>query len=369
MDANELSSYLSTVAKADESKNDYAYTPSDSPSDWKLNISDAKHVAGALAALGSGGFRGQKVSIPEADLPAVKRKVLAAWKKFHPDEKEVPNILKGDHVMTNEEMAAELAQLKGNLDETSKRADRFEAIAKLSADERAVFEKLDAAKQEEFLKGDAAVRKTLSPVDKGIPSGFMAMTAAEQKAAMADMSPADKKKAQDMIDADAEEDASDTSKKLEVMKRDFESKLAEIKKDSDARIATAENLAKAERDAREKTEFAKRAEKELGNYSGKAEEKGEVLRALHNAVHKTMTPEQLKGVTDLLAAGNEAIGKLTAPLGRDYSGEGSGSAEQRMESLVTKRMAENKDLSKGQAWLEVAREHPELYNDISNKHA
>lgn len=65
---------------------DYAYTPNKfRTSTWKLDISDAAHVGGAIAAL-TVGFRGQKVDIPAADLPAVKAKVIAAWKKFHPDE-------------------------------------------------------------------------------------------------------------------------------------------------------------------------------------------------------------------------------------------------------------------------------------------
>lgn len=74
------------------SKEDYAYTPSDEPSSWKLVIGDKAHVAGAVAALGKG-YRGNKVSIPEADLPGVKAKVRAAYKKFYPDN-EVPDVIK-----------------------------------------------------------------------------------------------------------------------------------------------------------------------------------------------------------------------------------------------------------------------------------
>ena len=74
-------------------KSDYAYTPSDTPSDWKLRLTaepggkpDAGIVGAAAAALGAG-FRGQKVEIPAADLPAVKAKVRAAWQKANPDKK------------------------------------------------------------------------------------------------------------------------------------------------------------------------------------------------------------------------------------------------------------------------------------------
>jgi hypothetical protein len=76
----------------------WAYTPDKTEtSTWKLNISDATHVSGAVAALGKG-FRGNKVQIPEDDLPAVKRKVRAAYKKFHPDL-DMPEILKASEMI------------------------------------------------------------------------------------------------------------------------------------------------------------------------------------------------------------------------------------------------------------------------------
>jgi hypothetical protein len=74
---------------------DFAYVPDPkSPSTWKLRIDSAGHVGGAIAAIGKG-YRGQKVDIPEKDLPAVKRKILAAWKKFHKGAKpeDVPEVL------------------------------------------------------------------------------------------------------------------------------------------------------------------------------------------------------------------------------------------------------------------------------------
>lgn len=77
---------------------DYAYTPDkEEVSTWKLRIDDATHVSAATAALGKG-FRGNKVKIPEEDLPAVKRKVKAAYKKFFPDN-ELPDILKASEMI------------------------------------------------------------------------------------------------------------------------------------------------------------------------------------------------------------------------------------------------------------------------------
>ena len=85
-------------------KSDYAYTPSDNVSEWRLRLTSSPggkpdpHIVGAaVAALGKG-FRGNKVSIPSKDLPAVKRKVLSAWKKANAGYKEedIPDVLHAD---------------------------------------------------------------------------------------------------------------------------------------------------------------------------------------------------------------------------------------------------------------------------------
>jgi hypothetical protein len=97
-------------------KSAYAYTPSDQPSDWKLRLwesPEAKEtpaqVGRAIAALGKG-FRGNKVEIPSDDLPAVKRKVAAAYKRVNPN-KEVPDVLKRDEVGTVRRLASAVAKL------------------------------------------------------------------------------------------------------------------------------------------------------------------------------------------------------------------------------------------------------------------
>lgn len=94
-------------------KTAFAYTPSDNPGSWKLRLyadpgddaPDTRIVGAAVAALGKG-FRGSKVEIPEGDLPGVKAKVKAAWKKANPDAKdeELPEVLKeygGDMPVAN----------------------------------------------------------------------------------------------------------------------------------------------------------------------------------------------------------------------------------------------------------------------------
>lgn len=96
---------------------DYAYVPDpDKPSTWKLRLTstpggepDPRIVGAAIAALGAG-FRGQKVDIPEDDLPAVKRKVRAAWRKANPDkdDDEMPEAIREAQDM---EIAGEIVPL------------------------------------------------------------------------------------------------------------------------------------------------------------------------------------------------------------------------------------------------------------------
>ena len=81
----------------------FAYAPDkDSPSTWKLRLWETpelketrRQVGMAVAALGPGGFRGNRVQIPSDDLPGVKRRVLNAWLKVWPDKErgDAPRVL------------------------------------------------------------------------------------------------------------------------------------------------------------------------------------------------------------------------------------------------------------------------------------
>lgn len=99
---------MAVTCKTDGGKcypaSDYAYVPdAESPSTWKLRLTstpggdpDPGIVGAAIAALGPGGFRGNRVQIPAADLPKVKAKVRAAWKKANPekDASDMPDTIK-----------------------------------------------------------------------------------------------------------------------------------------------------------------------------------------------------------------------------------------------------------------------------------
>ena len=76
----------------------FAYVPeSDAPSGWKLRLWEdlekkvtRAQLGRAAAALSPGGFRGQKVAIPSADMSAVKRKIRAEYRKLDVEEEEIP---------------------------------------------------------------------------------------------------------------------------------------------------------------------------------------------------------------------------------------------------------------------------------------
>lgn len=82
----------------------FAYVPDpELPSTWKLRLWDSledretrEQVGRAIAAISPGGFRGNRVQIPSEDMPSVRRRILAAWRKVWADDEtaEVPSVLK-----------------------------------------------------------------------------------------------------------------------------------------------------------------------------------------------------------------------------------------------------------------------------------
>ena len=124
----------------------YAYVPDrEKPSTWKLRLwqtpqtqETRRQIGLAVAALGPGGFRGQRVQIPGDDLPAVKRRVLRAWLKVNPDKSrgDAPPILKELLVQKDEKQILHMLYivhdwLKDYSDTSSMRADIGNVIGQL----------------------------------------------------------------------------------------------------------------------------------------------------------------------------------------------------------------------------------------------
>lgn len=75
----------------------FAYVPDESkPSTWKLRYRNPdgtvspSHLAGAVAALSPGGFRGRRVDIPLSALPKVKNRLLTAYREIGTPEDQIP---------------------------------------------------------------------------------------------------------------------------------------------------------------------------------------------------------------------------------------------------------------------------------------
>lgn len=78
-------------------KSDFAFTPSDNVSTWKLRLAEGRpgnvtraQLGAAAAAFSPGGFRGQKVQIPTGDVAAVKAKIRAAYRKIGVADEDIP---------------------------------------------------------------------------------------------------------------------------------------------------------------------------------------------------------------------------------------------------------------------------------------
>ncbi len=80
----------------------YAYVPdAEKSSTWKLRLWETpekkvtrRQLGAASAALSPGGFRGNPVRIPEADLPAVKRKIRTEYRKLGVEREDMPRWIK-----------------------------------------------------------------------------------------------------------------------------------------------------------------------------------------------------------------------------------------------------------------------------------
>ena len=86
----------------------FAYVPDpEKPSTWKLRLWEdptkkvtRKQLGAAAAALSPGGFRGQKADIPSEDLPAVKRKIRAAYRSLDVPEDDMPKWVRESEART-----------------------------------------------------------------------------------------------------------------------------------------------------------------------------------------------------------------------------------------------------------------------------
>ena len=265
----------------------FAFVPDPtSPSTWKLRLWEtpatkvtARQVGMAVAALGPGGFRGNRVQIPAADLGGVKAKVRRAWKQVHPDAgaDEVPSAIKSleeDPMPDLKELIASVA----DMDDEAK-AELRKAL-ELEPDD--VFDKLTAATDEQ----KEALRKALGMEiedDDSLKARVMKLFGLTPASPVPDPDvPEAVRKAVDEV-------------KASVRKADERTDAAEKKLDD-----ALETIAKRDREARVQQMVGKAAQ--YGKM-GTADD----LSKLLSDVDEKLGADALKTVEKLLAKGEEAF--------------------------------------------------------------
>lgn len=322
---------------------DYAYVPDPKkPSTWKLRLTadpgagvNARIVGAAVAAVGPTGFRGRKAQIPNKDLPKVKAKILAAWKKLHPDAKELPASL--TKMKAAEEQAIFKLYIlgeKGGTDmtpeELEKRFGELEGETKtLKADNETLTKRADAAEADlKKANDDAAALK--AKLEKG-----------ENPFAK----PSD----------DDDDDEEKKKKKEEEMKKS--ALPASVRKELDESVATikkqGEEIAKM-KEQRETETFIAKAKTDYANLPVTAEEMGEALRGISKAA-----PGSLEIVEKALVAGEAAIKKALEETGVGGEGDGNTAYAELEKAAAVIKTRDN--ISKEQAFVKAKNENPELW--------
>ena len=407
-----LSAVFNKVIKADGKtyggksfpKSDFAFTPDDEPSHWKLRLTkvpggdpDSGIVGAAAAALSSGGFRGNRAIIPSADLSSVKAKVRAAWKKANADkdESEMPDsIKKQGESMTVEELATKVEKQEGIL--TSLQAENTflknerEGVIKMSKKERKAYASMTPDMQKDFMAADAEKRKTMCDaamakmkekaaedcMDAALKRDYNAagpvrkaqilaevIAKAESDAEGGSREDMDKKKKKKMKAAsgsndDDEDDEDDDNEDLELRKRDAQiAVLTDRINKSDVlmtQISKKETLAY----------FTKMAAEKLPNTSGSDVEKGEDLMKVAE-IAGGENSQVFKNYLGNLVTADKAMTIFYGEVGK--AGAGVIPAEKVFDAKVQEIMKRDK-ITIGKATERAMTESPELYAAYEQDH-
>ncbi len=368
-------------------KSDFAYAPSDAPSDWKLRLTkvpggspDAGIVGAAVAALGKG-FRGKKVQVPAAALAGVKAKVRAAWKKINPgrSDDELPPVLKGDSKMTLEEIEKRVTDQDAVLASLATERDVLkaenEAVLKMNKAERELYAGMDVEKRKAFMAGDAEKRKAMfgaedekkkekaaeDSMDEATKKRFREAGPIEKAAMMAEVEKkllAKAKGGKEGEDKPGEGDkpgASDEPDEDDLEKRELVQKLAA----TEDRIHKTEVEIAAIRKVNRTMEFAKRAEAELPNTPGTPLEKGEMLMTLADSLPGGEKGESFKKVFEGMKGADAAYKGQFTEIGK-HGGGGSGTALGAFDAKV-EEIAKRDKIDTPHAIEKALKESPDLY--------
>jgi hypothetical protein len=381
-------------------KSDFAYTPSEKSSEWKLRLTatpggkpDAKIVGAAVAALGKG-FRGKRAQIPDADRPAVVARVRAAWKQANPDRggEELPDVLKGElstMPMTLEQLEKKFTEVDASVSVLKAENDLLkrenELVTKMSKKQRKAYASMTPDMQKDFMAGDEEKRKAMCDSamgklkEKAAEDCMDDATKAEfAKAgptvradmiakAIADMDK--KKKAKGGKVGSATDDDNDTQGDDGDDEDDNEDeetlKLKKLHSELTDRVVKAEAML-SEVNKRDKLSgFTAIAKSELPNTSGTDVEKGDMLMQLADK-SGGVESALYKSVLASLVAADKALKPMFGEVGKSGAG-GHFQPEKQLESIAKSIQSRDK-ISYEKAYGIAMEENQGLYKEYEDMH-
>lgn len=398
--------------KTEDGKNfpasDYAYVPDrNKTTTWKLRLTstpggepDARIVGAAVAALGTKGFRGQRVKIPKEDIPAVLARVRAAWFKANPDKDkdDLPKVLKKGLSLSEEEVrikgvninddervslvgkiAEYLGIRKADLDldldveeimdkdakklqkDLEELSEKFEKLEKEKATADAVNTAVEGISK---AKSSEEVDAVLKEIEDEEVLKVVTERAAERKAAFEkSVGEAEVKKFRDRLPetlqkAFDEMDEEDQEKFMKSFNEPGEDPVAKaLEAVTEANKVLADKVEKLEGNVDVAT-----IEEELKGLDGIVKDVGETAKTIvglrkHDAGAADAMLEEYKA----LAKQAEEKGNLFKVLGKD--GEVSGDAQEKIDKAAKAYHDEHPDITIEQAVAKVLEDHPELYDE------
>ena len=371
-------------------KSDFAYTPDDTPSHWKLRLTktpggapDAGIVGAACAALGKG-FRGEKVQIPTDALAAVKAKVRAAWLKCNSGRgnSEMPEaIQKGEDVMTLQEIEKRVGDqdaliAKLTADNEISKAET-ETVLKMSKKDRKLYASMPTDKRKEFMAADQQKRKGMleecaqqkkakaaeDSMDEATKSEFANAGPNRRMVMLADAEAkmvAKAKKAKSGKDDDPDDDDDlDPDDDDDEMKRKNASLTLKVAGLEDVVTKSAQTLTEIQKRER-LAKFTHLAEKDLPNTAGSPVEKGEMIMKLADAFGEGT--ESFTKMFDTLKSADKTLGsKWFSEIGKG----GDGSAMPALAKFDAKvaEISKRDNIDNSHAVEKALMEAPDLYLD------
>lgn len=326
----------------------FAFVPdSTKPSTWKLRLWETPEkkvttaqVGRAVAAFGPGGFRGNRVQIPAADLPGVKAKVRRAWKSVNPAGADVPNAIKSleDDLMPDPKDLKELIKSVADMDDEAK----AELRKALELQPENVFDKLTAATDEQ----KDALRKALGME----PESDDSLKARVMK--LFGLTPTSPEPNPDVPEA--------VRKVIDEVKGEVAKADARADK-AEERLHKAEELiTKRDREARVQLMVSKAAK------YGKMGTADDISKLLTDAQEK-LGDEGLKAVEAILAKGEEAFSQaqVFAEIGVVPRGEQHDNAVAEIDAIAEKiqKSDETIEAARARAW----DENPKLFKQYQSE--